>query len=88
MSEQGAPAQKVTCSTHTRMVLEDEVAEEEADWAKEEANKVCLMRVTPTFGKKAATPMERSEGGGASMSGQADKTTACNAAIARQVQPP
>ena len=54
--------------------------EEEADWAKEEADKVRLMKATPTFNKKAGTTIERLEGGGASMPDQDDKRTLWNAA--------
>ena len=57
------------------MGIEDAIAEEETDSAKEEVDKDRLMMATATFGKKTKVHEEPSAEGGASMPDQTDKTT-------------
>ena len=56
MFEQGAMPQNATCSTHIPTEEEDV-----ADLAKDEADKVRPMKITPNFGKKTETIEEHSE---------------------------
>ena len=54
---------------------------EETDSAKDEANKVRPIKITPVFDKKAETIEEHFKEGGASMLNQADKTMSSNVDI-------
>ena len=66
MFVQGATRWKDTCSTCIRME-EDDVDEQEADLAKDKANKVRLTKTTPNFGRKTEAIEEPSKEGGASI---------------------
>ena len=83
MFEQGATPRKATCSTRIRMEEED-MAEQEADSAKDEAaDEVRLTTTTPKFGNKTEAIEEPSEEGGASIPVRVDKTRS-NAVIAEK----